>query len=318
MGSCVHCRVALHCKRHGTYKLVHRDKITRYLWLNEHVLTHYRPCHLPTRLCIRSTLHLTNETINIWSHLLGFLYFTYCQLDANLRKLPLFGASRIDHYVISSSLLASQMCMLFSALYHTFGCQSTSRRRKFLNLDVFGISAGLLGMYLSGIYTAFYCFQDCLQSYLYFLLALLCIAAYLPSKREKLLKKGSRVGPLHLVYSALVLAGLLPTIHWISMHGGIWGQQVQTWLPNMIVVYALTGGAFFFYVTLIPESLSPGTFDVWGSSHQWWHLLILAAMVIWHRAGMNHLEYHYLHRESCPSLNPITPIVHHNISKPLS
>ncbi|CAJ0571997.1 unnamed protein product, partial [Mesorhabditis spiculigera] len=305
MGACVKCRNALHCAKHGTYKLVHKDRLTRYLWLNEHVHTHYRPPKLPATLCMKSALHITNETINIWSHLAGFLYFSYCQFDANFRRLPLMGASGTDHFVFTMSLLASQVCMLFSALFHTFGCSSTKKRRKFLNLDVFGISAGLLGMYLSGLYTAFFCFREALQSYLYFLAVLLCIAGYLPSKREKLVKEGTRVGPLHLFYTALVLAGFLPTMHWISMHGGLSSAYVHQWLPNMAIVYALTGGAFFFYATLIPERLAPGKFDVWGSSHQWWHLLILAAMIIWHGAGMAHLEDHYRNPSQCPSLTEI-------------
>lgn len=47
--------------------------------------------------------------------------------------------------------------MFLSAAYHTFGCTSEEDRQKWLKVDIFGISAGLLAMYLSGIYTAFFC-----------------------------------------------------------------------------------------------------------------------------------------------------------------
>jgi predicted membrane channel-forming protein YqfA (hemolysin III family) len=41
----------------------------------------------------------------------------------------------------------------------------------------------------------------------------------------------------------------------------------------------LIGAGFGFYVTKIPESLlSNGTFDIFGSSHQIWHLLVFVSM----------------------------------------
>lgn len=32
----------------------------------------------------------------------------------------------------------------------------------------------------------------------------------------------------------------------------------QTWFPDIIVLYSLTGAAFFFYVTMLPERKWPG------------------------------------------------------------
>lgn len=106
-----------------------------------------------------SAFHINNETINIWSHLLGFIYFTYQQYNTNYIVLPSIGSHPSDHFVFTLSIFGMQMCMLLSASYHTFGCTSIEMRQKWLKMDIFGISAGLLGMYLNGIYTAFFCFQ---------------------------------------------------------------------------------------------------------------------------------------------------------------
>uniref|UniRef100_A0A8R1DVT0 FAD-binding PCMH-type domain-containing protein n=2 Tax=Caenorhabditis japonica TaxID=281687 RepID=A0A8R1DVT0_CAEJA len=103
--------------------------------------------------------HINNETINIWSHLLGFIYFTYQQYYTNCVVLPSIGSHPADHIVFTLSIFGMQICMFLSASYHTFGCSSIVMRQKWLKMDVFGISAGLLGMYLNGIYTAFFCFQ---------------------------------------------------------------------------------------------------------------------------------------------------------------
>ncbi|KAF1756551.1 hypothetical protein GCK72_013004 [Caenorhabditis remanei] len=123
-------------------------------------------------MCAKSAFHINNETINIWSHLLGFIYFTYQQYYTNYIVLPSVGSHKADHFVFTLSIFGMQMCMLLSASYHTFGCTSIEMRQKWLKMDIFGISAGLLGMYLNGIYTAFFCFQDHLTSYIYILLGI--------------------------------------------------------------------------------------------------------------------------------------------------
>ena len=49
--------------------------------------------------------------------------------------------------------------MLCSAGYHTFACQSELASRKWLSLDLAGVSVGLCGCYVPGAYYAFYCDQ---------------------------------------------------------------------------------------------------------------------------------------------------------------
>ncbi|MFH4978613.1 hypothetical protein AB6A40_005322 [Gnathostoma spinigerum] len=270
------------------YELVTSRDLDEALWINEYVHTCYRPPNLPSLAYIRSLFQLNNETINIWSHLLGFLYFSWCQYEVNVLWLPYIEASQVDHFVMTLSILGAQICMFFSACYHTFGCASVIHRQRWLKLDIFGITAGLIAMYLIGIYTAFYCFEQLLNSYLSLLMALFVITAYIPSREEFLKSRvlGSRIGYLHLIYILVVLFGLCPTLHWISVHGGLSNEHVMDWLPSIGVLYLISAFAFLFYATLVPERFSPGTFDVIGCSHQWWHLLILFAMIYWNRSGL--------------------------------
>ncbi|VDO20150.1 unnamed protein product [Heligmosomoides polygyrus] len=156
-----------------------------------------------------------------------------------------------------------QACMLFSAAYHTFCCTNEKKRQQFLKLDIFGISAGLLGMYLSGIYTAFFCFQDHLETYVYMLLSIFFITIYVPTREDFFDRKiaGSRIGFLHLIYSTIIIFGFCPTSHWVFLHGGLANPHVAAWLVNIFILYGLIALAFFFYVSLVPERLCPGRFD---------------------------------------------------------
>ncbi|KAI6206666.1 Progestin and AdipoQ Receptor family [Aphelenchoides besseyi] len=220
---CLSCKTAAHCRRHNRIlRLLHRDELPRSLWINEHIHTAYRPPNLTLWLCVRSALQWNNETLNIWSHLLGFVYFLFMQLNNLFVVLPNLNATKTDYLVCFLSVGGSQICMCLSVFYHTFGCIDQREHDKWLKADVFGISAGLIGMYLSGIYLSFYCFANELTTYLMALCFILLITIYVPIKSHLFQTKfyGTRIGYLHLIYGAIVSFGAYPAVHWIQLHDG--------------------------------------------------------------------------------------------------
>lgn len=64
-------------------------------------------------------------------------------------------------------------------------------------------------------------------------------------------------------------------------------------------MFSLVALGFMFYASLIPERFYPGKFDMIGCSHQWWHILILAAMVYWNEAGVKLLTYYHTMPRMC-------------------
>lgn len=56
-------------------------------------------------------------------------------------------------------------------------------------------------------------------------------------------------------------------------------------------MYAISAAAFFFYVAKLPERYMPGLVNYIGSSHQIWHVLIVAALYYWHNTGLLYLDY---------------------------
>ncbi|PAV91737.1 hypothetical protein WR25_09244, partial [Diploscapter pachys] len=288
---------------------VKQEKLSKEMWINDYVVTHYRPPKMPLKMCLKSSLHCTNETVNIWTHALGFLYFSYQQWKLHNYSTFEMGSYQDDRTVFSLVLLGYQICLLLSVTYHIFGCHSEKSRRHFLRLDLFGISAAYISIYLSGIYTAFFCFevnhkqkiddlrqfiyrrlQKLVSAHLYFtltrfyltcLLAIFCMSASLPICSDLLnrCRLTNRITLLHISYLIIALFGIVPTAHWVILHGGFNNSHVTTWFPDIIVLYSLTGAAFFFYVTMLPERKWPGVFDLFGSSHQCWHTLILGAMI---------------------------------------
>jgi predicted membrane channel-forming protein YqfA (hemolysin III family) len=197
----------------------------------------------------------------------------------------------------------SQTCMLMSVLYHTFMCQSESVFRKCLSLDLTGITLGILSVYLSGIYYAYFCNKLWHDLYLS-LFFVLCIGALsIPLQTDSQFLRGrfcgGRLGVHHVVYIGIVLYGVIPTIHWVILNGGFQSNMVQRFVPNVVVVYAIMGLAFAIYACAFPERWRPGSFDLVGGSHQWWHVLVLLAMIWWRHAGIDLMHFRLKH--NCPT-----------------
>lgn len=59
--------------------------------------------------CSCSIFVLSNETVNIWSHLLGFLLFFLLGVNDMSSVLPAAGASREDYVIYSIGLFCFQV-----------------------------------------------------------------------------------------------------------------------------------------------------------------------------------------------------------------
>ncbi|XP_039505791.1 progestin and adipoQ receptor family member 3-like [Pimephales promelas] len=137
------------------------EQVPGFLRENPYITDGYR-AYLTSRLCIKSLFILSNETVNIWSHLLGFfLFFTLGVYDL-LAVLPMLGASREDYVIYSIGLFCFQVCMLCSVGFHLF-CSHRSEKnsRRWMALDYAGISIGIIGCYIPGVFYAFYCNNVC-------------------------------------------------------------------------------------------------------------------------------------------------------------
>ena len=62
-----------------------------------------------TSVCIVSACILSNETVNIWSHMLGLIYFTLLQINDNFHFLPENGADAGDHFTFTVMNLCFQV-----------------------------------------------------------------------------------------------------------------------------------------------------------------------------------------------------------------
>jgi predicted membrane channel-forming protein YqfA (hemolysin III family) len=192
-------------------------------------------------------------------------------------------------------LISAGMCLSFSALYHCFGtAMSYPMYNRFIRLDFTGIVALIYGSIFPVIYYTHFCHPRTQQLYLVAASAL-GIPKVLACMTDTYMQGHYtyiRVG----AFIAFGLLGLVPLAHALLRFSmmtdvaadgalafdAVAEQNVRTWslaghVGTMGCAYLL---GTVIYVTHFPEVIRPGRFDNCCSSHQLWHLSILAAAYI--------------------------------------
>lgn len=89
--------------------------------------------------CLKSLFAVHNETMNIWSHLIGFV----CVVVAGIAILVEYQTVEVpffDRLALAVYIVGAAVCLLFSTIYHLFGCMSTEHQEYLFTLDLSGVA----------------------------------------------------------------------------------------------------------------------------------------------------------------------------------
>ncbi|TRX92510.1 hypothetical protein FHL15_006677 [Xylaria flabelliformis] len=259
----------------------------------------YRPISRSTIACLRSLAFLHNETLNIYTHLIpatAALFVGVAWVFSYLRQRYVdVGVS--DYAIFAFLFSAAAACLGISSAYHTLMSHSREVEARWLRLDFVGIIILIVGSFVSGIYVEFWC--EWTERKIYWAmsvsLGIVSIVIMVAPCFQDI--KGPKWRTFRLVVLvATGLSGLAPIIHGIHMFG--FAQMVkQSGLPY----YLAEGGLFLIgavtYASRFPECIKPGTFDIFGSSHQIFHILVVAATLVHLMGILNALDYNYHNRQ---------------------
>ena len=116
---------------------------------------------------------------------------------------------------------------------------------------------------------------------IYHLKAIFCFWGWVnfsPSKWSDLYSKNFSLQWKELWLSGWIGAVLIPLAHAVCLESdhGVTEGHLPLFLAGMLM--AATGALL--YITALPEAWFPGQFDIWGHSHQLWHICIFVFTVI--------------------------------------
>jgi adiponectin receptor len=93
-----------------------------------------------------------NETMNIWSHLIGFACVVIGGILTTLELFSSTDKSTLEFLAFETYLLCAAICLLMSSIYHWFCCLSVDCHDWLLKLDLTGVGLLVSGSFLPGVY----------------------------------------------------------------------------------------------------------------------------------------------------------------------
>lgn len=307
-------------KRHFGFLRVGQDDagIPDYLIFNKFIYSGYR-VNFTIRDSVQSLFELHNETMNIWTHALGFVMFLcltvalICsppiqeKLEAlhllenasvgakNLRKsAEKFGKSLVaeaEYWPMFIYLIGAMACMLCSTLAHTFSICSPRANRWWWRVDYVGIAVMICTSFFPPIY---YIFLNDVQWRIFYLVSItilgICVATI--SLLERFQDDRYRTFRA-MIFVALAAFGVFPVAHTFLKYSIFENPYLRSILcyESLMATFYVTGAVV--YSTQFPECAYPGKFDIFFSSHQWFHILIVIAAYCHYVAGMHAIDWRY-------------------------
>lgn len=272
---------AAHSSSMGPYKekgsntywpsIGNKDQIPGWLRDNDYIVKgHPMPTYSYRRsFWLWRCLHM--ETMNIWTHLIGSL--GYVVAGFTLRQYALASGrvnfTRGDAFAFGSFMTPAAVCFGLSSTFHTLRSHSYNIHHFWGRMGILGICVLALGGGISMTYYAFYCSPITQRVYwgriLYSALAGAVTLFDSGGGGSKIRAFRGSVFFLH------GLSAMLPVFHRASQLGWVRPRSEIGAGWYLAEALSLLFGVGLF-VCRVPERLSPGSFDIWGHSHQLFHV----------------------------------------------
>jgi adiponectin receptor len=148
-------------------KLLHFKDLAPWRQDNEYIHRGYRPLSNSYTKSLQSLVYVHNQTVNIYTHLLGFIFFG---ASAWIFRYTLYyryqTATSEDAIVFGCFFAGVSACLGFSSAFHTFSNHSEHIYEQWLVLDFLGILCLIAGSWVPGVYYGFYCQRPITRFYL--------------------------------------------------------------------------------------------------------------------------------------------------------
>lgn len=268
------------------HALVHDD--------NPWLLTGYRKLPVDCfKRCLSSVLTLHNDSVNIWSHLLGAMYLTWLWWSAWTEMVSL-GTDLEDRIAFSLNLLGTVVTFLISATYHTLRAHSEFVYHFCLACDLRGICLMTAVGNAMTITLTMRFFPHWRTIYLTLnFIALVSLNLWIPRMvRLRLTHQRTLYFSLHAGMAAFCwLHRYLLTADPAYTGGFHLEEKVKLeQLGHLVLSYTFIGVALFIKVLHIPERWFPKIFDLFGASHQLFHVITTTGAIISHNYVMDMLR----------------------------
>ncbi|KAI8932420.1 hypothetical protein NX059_010606 [Plenodomus lindquistii] len=267
----------MHSKKAASKTLTtRRENAPPWMRGDEYIKTGYRHQLHSAYRCALSLLYPHNELVNAWSHLApGFIHALLLARECRAFYYNWDEERYIDRLIVWQYISSCILCLLFSAGFHTLTAHSQVTATRWLKIDYLGIILNTAAGCTSSTYFGLRHHPHLQLAYsaLVVVLAFVLFGVMLAPGADGDTMKVWRA----VLFAAFFISGFIPMLH-ASIVDGI---QVLGLFPlaHAIGMGSCYGVGVVFYITRFPEKYFPEKFDIWGASHQIFHVLVVVGQI---------------------------------------
>ncbi|PQE10730.1 hemolysin-III channel Izh2 protein [Rutstroemia sp. NJR-2017a WRK4] len=260
-----------------------------------YILSGYRPASCSFIGSLHSIIHLHNETINIYSHLLGSVLFAILPFLLYKQLSPRYSTANLADIIVFSTFFSGvSICFLLSAIFHILANHSRRIAAFGNQLDYLGVVILMWGSTIPTVYYGFHCDPKIQEIYWTMITVSACAVTTLHSKFRHPRLRPYRAG----MYTCLRLSATIFVIHGMMLYGGK-TQNFRMSLDWMALMATLNLVGAFTYTARIPERYYPRKYDILGSSHQILHFMVIFAGLAHMFGVLKDFDNIYSHKFHC-------------------
>lgn len=289
--------------RLAAFHELHGKDSWRYLADNDYIKTGYRVNHTVSD-ALASLFRVHNESINVWTHLIGAIAFgiLLC-LIALWAHLPGFDPEAGHHAHDSSAparwpiavfVASAMVCLAGSATFHLLHVVSRDLLDWLQSIDYGGIAILIAGSTVPIVEYGWACSPRIAATYIVACVAIAAVTAFVGGSKTF---RSAAWRPLRV--ACFIATGCFGVVPWAHLRST--GQSVfrEDTMPRLLVMGALYIGGALLYAARLPERLSKsGRFDVLLASHQIFHVCVLAACIVHYTTVLSIYEWRAANK--CP------------------
>ncbi|GAA0153373.1 hypothetical protein Leryth_027452 [Lithospermum erythrorhizon] len=310
------------------FSLKSYQELPEYMKDNDFILNYYRT-EWPITQAFFSLFHWHNETLNVWTHLIGFILFVCLTIgnaiqlhqvadivtiftrhfstsaDANIsgnpNKFLLIGLkqeSSVKLEITSPETSATSwpfFVFLSGSMFCLLSssiCHLFSCHSKHLNLKLLQMDyVGITVMIITSFFPPVYYIFQCSPHWQIVYLSGITIMGVctIMTLLSPAFTSGKYRSFRALLFVSMGLFGLVPAIHALAVNWNDPHRNVTLAYESVMGLSYLIGTMF--YVTRIPERWRPGWFDLAGHSHQIFHVFVMCGALAHYGAARIFLQY---------------------------
>jgi len=250
------------------FRLYHADEVPQHV-REPFIYTGYRGRCGTTLKCLRTLFVRSNETLNVWTHVIPAIYFTWTAVSWCLSETSL---SRSSWLALTVYLSTVCVVPVTSAVAHMFSCASDEAWHICFFADYAALSVYAIG---ASVAYRFFAFPPVLLSGWYASLyipvaGVVAVASLAGSCWSRFLPDGTRRKVARFLSLALpYLFDVTPVVYGLVTDSEVFGASRVLHQRQFLAAFL----ASVIYCLHLPERFFPGQFDFFGHSHQIFHIV---------------------------------------------